>query len=98
MGLATDTPPKRVQKVLQKFVLLLLRGHRKKGTEKRPESLTFEGVSSRQPPLSANPFSKLLISVEESPNRNCFGIHLLTFLCVMVDREREVKHGIRALV
>ena len=35
--------PKRAQKVLQKCAPILLRGHRKKGTEKRPKSLGFEG-------------------------------------------------------
>ena len=34
-----DKPPKRAKPVLQKCVPLLLRGHRKKGTDKRPESL-----------------------------------------------------------
>ena len=52
-GLATNKPPKRAQKVLQKCVPLLLRGHRKKGAEKRLESLAFEGFpptpSVRQP-------------------------------------------------
>ena len=46
-GLATNKPPKRGPKVLQKCVPILLRGHRKKGTEKRPESLAFAPV--RQP-------------------------------------------------
>ena len=54
-GLATNKPPKRAQKVFQKFVPFLLRGHRKKGKEKRPESLAFEGLPC------AKPFSKLLI-------------------------------------
>ena len=39
-------------------------GHRKKGTEKRPWSLALIAgigrISSRQPPLTANPFPKLL--------------------------------------
>ena len=48
-GLATNKPPNRAQKVLQKCVPILLRGHRKKGTEKRPKSLAFEGF------LRANP-------------------------------------------
>ena len=34
-GLATNRPQNTAQKVLQKYVPLLLRGHRKKGTEKR---------------------------------------------------------------
>ena len=60
-GLAGEgwRPLKRAQKVLQKCVPILLRGHRKKGTEKRPKSLGFEGFL-RANPLSANPFSKLL--------------------------------------
>ena len=61
-GLATDKPPKRAQKVLQKYVHLLLRGRRKKGTEKSSPWISgLSRASSRQPPLSANPFSKLLI-------------------------------------
>ena len=59
-GLATNKPLKRGQKVLQKCVPILPRGHRKKGTEKSPESLVFEGFLRANPPLSANPFSKLL--------------------------------------
>ena len=37
--LATKEPPKIGKKVPQKFVPLLLRGHRQKGAEKRPQSL-----------------------------------------------------------
>ena len=48
-GLATNKPPTRAQKVLQKYVPLLLRGHRKKVTEKRPESLAFEGFPRANP-------------------------------------------------
>ena len=48
-GLATNKPPKRAQKVLQKYVPILLRGHRKKGTEKRPKSLAFEGFFAPTP-------------------------------------------------
>ena len=59
-GLATHKPPKR-QEVLQKCVPLLLRRHRrKKGTEKRPECPAYEGFPRANPPLPANPFSKLL--------------------------------------
>ena len=38
-GLATNKPPKTARKIVQKYVPLLLSGHRKKGTEKRPQSL-----------------------------------------------------------
>ena len=48
--MATNKPLKRAQKGLQKCVPILLRGHRKKGTEKKPKSLAFEGF------LRANPF------------------------------------------
>ena len=48
-GLATNKPPKRAQKVLQKCVPLLLRGHRKKGTEKRLESLACERFPRANP-------------------------------------------------
>ena len=41
--------PKRAHKVLQKCVPLLLRGHRKRGTEKRPESLAHEGFPRGNP-------------------------------------------------
>ena len=39
---------------------LLLSVHRKKGKEKRAESLAYEGFPRANPPLSPNPFSKLL--------------------------------------
>ena len=55
-GLATDKPPKRAQKVLQKFVPLLLSGHRKKGTENRPKSLAFEGFLHANPLCPPTPF------------------------------------------
>ena len=54
-GLGTNTP-----------LPLLLRGHRKKGTEKRPG---IRSISSRQPLVSANPFSKFLI-ISAAPSRN----------------------------
>ena len=59
--LATNNPPKKGKKVLQKCVPLLLRGHRKKGYRKEASISGTGRVSSQQPPLSANPFSKLLI-------------------------------------
>ena len=37
-GLATNKPPKRAQKVLQKSVPILLRGHRKKRVQKRGQN------------------------------------------------------------
>ena len=55
-GLATNKPPKRAQKVLQQCVPLLLRGHRKKGTEKRPESLAYEGFFRANPLCPPTPF------------------------------------------
>ena len=39
-------------------------GHRKKGTEKRPESIVWEGFPCTNPPLSTNPFLKPLIVFE----------------------------------
>ena len=62
--MATNEPPKRTPKVLQKCVPLLLRGHREKGTEKRPESLAFKGfprANPLSPPLPADPFSKRVV-------------------------------------
>ena len=55
-GLATKRPPKRAPKVLQKSVPILLRGHRKKGTEKGPESLAFEGFLRANPLCPPTPF------------------------------------------
>ena len=63
-GLATNKPRKRAQKVLQKCVPILLRGHRKKGTEKRPKSLAFEGFLRANPLCPPTPFrnfSELLL-------------------------------------
>ena len=57
----TEGVPKRAYKVLPETHPILLRGHRKKGTEKRPESLVFV---CRQPP-PANPFSKPLKIYQE---------------------------------
>ena len=47
--MATNKPPKRAQKGLQKCVPILLRGHRKKGTEKRPKSLALQGFVAPTP-------------------------------------------------
>ena len=55
-GLATNKNPKKSPKVLQKCVPILLRGHRKKGTEKRPESLGFEGFLRANPLCPPTPF------------------------------------------
>ena len=55
-GLATNKPLKRAQKVLQKCVPILLRRHRKKGTEKRPKSLAFEGFLRANPLCPPTPF------------------------------------------
>ena len=52
-GLPTSKRPKQAKTDLQKCVPLLLRGH-------RPQFSGIGSISSRQPPLSANPFSKLL--------------------------------------
>ena len=52
----TGLPPKRAQTVLQKCVPILLRGHRKKGTEKRPECLAFEGFPCANPLCPPTPF------------------------------------------
>ena len=58
-GLATNKSKNRAKLALQNCVLLLLRGHRKKGAEKMPESLAYEDLPC-QPLLSANPLSKHL--------------------------------------
>ena len=55
-GLATNKLPKRAQKVLQKCVTILLSGRRKKGTEKRPKSLVFEGFLRANPLCPPTPF------------------------------------------
>ena len=55
-GLATNKPSKKSTKVLQKCVPILLRGHRKKGTEKRPKSLGFEGFLRANPLCPPTPF------------------------------------------
>ena len=55
------SPQKRAPRVLQKMCPLLLRGHRKKGTEKRPASLAHEGFPRASPLCPPTPFSKLLI-------------------------------------
>ena len=55
-GLATNKPPKRAQTILQKCVPLLLMGHRKKGTEKRPKSLAYEGFPHANPLCPPTPF------------------------------------------
>ena len=75
-GLAANKPPKRAKKVLQKCVLLLLRGHRRKGTEKRPESLASEGFlaptpSVRQPLFETS--EKRTSGTEKQPKHKVFG-------------------------
>ena len=55
-GLATNKPPKRATKVRQTCVPILLRGHRKKGTEKRPEFLAFEEFPRANPLCPPTPF------------------------------------------
>ena len=58
-GLATNRHPKNSQKTFSRSVPRSPKGHRKEGAEKRP----LGRISSRQPPLSANPFSKLVTSL-----------------------------------
>ena len=58
-GLATNKPQKRAQNVLQKCVPLLLRGHRKKGTENWPEFLAYEGFPRANPLGPPTPFRNL---------------------------------------
>ena len=60
-GVGDKQTPKTSQKSSPEMCPLLLRRHRQKGTEKRPESLAYEGFPHANPLLSANPFSKLLI-------------------------------------
>ena len=54
-GVGDQQRPKYSKKCPQNCVLLLIRGHRKKGAEKGPESVVWEGFPC------ANPFSKPLI-------------------------------------
>ena len=49
MGLATNKPPKRAQKVLQKCVPIFLRGHRKKGTERGLNLWSLKGFFAPTP-------------------------------------------------
>ena len=64
-GVGDQLHPKHSKNVPQNCVLLLLRGHRKKGAEKRPEFMVWEGFlaptpSVRQPLFETpdlNPFS-----------------------------------------
>ena len=57
------TRPKIQQKLIPGIVFPFSQGpgwHRKKSTEKRSESLAWEGSPRAKPPLPANPFSKPL--------------------------------------
>ena len=56
-GLATDSARNTAKNVPQNCVLLLIRGHRKKGAEKRPESLFSGWIALCQPPPA--PFRNL---------------------------------------
>ena len=62
-GLPTNKPPKKSPKVLQKCVPILLRGLRKKGTEKRPKSLGFEGFLRANPLCPPTPFRNFWVVV-----------------------------------
>ena len=55
-GWRQTNPPKEAKNILQKCVPLLPRGHRKKGTEKRPESLVFQGFPRANPLCPPTPF------------------------------------------
>ena len=59
-GLATNNAQHTAKIVSQNGVLLLIRAHRKKRTEKRLEFMVWEGFPCANPHPSANPFSKLL--------------------------------------
>ena len=64
---ATNRPPKKTaEKVLQNCVALLLRGHRKKGTEKRPQSLAQEGLLRGNPLCPPTPFETFEFSGTQS--------------------------------
>ena len=56
-GVGDKQTPKKSPKSSPEICPHSPKGHRKKGTEKRPKSLGFEGFL-RANPLSANPFSK----------------------------------------
>ena len=52
------TAPKKTAKIVpQNCVLLLIRGHRKKGTGKRPQSMVWEGFPCANPFCPPSPFS-----------------------------------------
>ena len=51
-----QTNPKKIPKSFQKCVPILLRRHRKKGTEKRRKSLAFEGLLRANPLCPPTPF------------------------------------------
>ena len=55
-------PRKEPKNVLQKCVPVLLRGHRKRGTEKRPKSLAFEGFLRANPLCPLTPFRNFWIT------------------------------------
>ena len=58
-GWRLTNPPKQPKKLSSNVFFSPKGGIGKRGAEKRPESGVGR-ISSRQPPLSANPFSKLL--------------------------------------
>ena len=93
-GLATNKPPKRAQKVLQKWVRLLLRGHREKGTEKRPESLAYEGLlvpTPQKPKTCCNNSSFAILSF--TLGLYCqVGTRVATGFCDPVSRRASRQH------
>ena len=59
-GLETNSAQNTAKNAPQNCVVLLIRGHRKRGYRKKARICGEGGISSCQPPLSANPFSKPL--------------------------------------
>ena len=55
-GCQLTNPQKQPNKALQKWVPLLLRWHRQKGTEKRPQSLACKGFPRANPLCPPTPF------------------------------------------
>ena len=54
--MVTNRPQKTAKKILQKYVPLLVRGHRGEGTENRPASLAQEGFLRGNPFCPPTPF------------------------------------------
>ena len=58
-GLATNSAQNAAKNVPQNCVLLIRRGHRKKGSEKRPESMVWDGFPCANSLCPPTPFRNL---------------------------------------